>query len=287
MDQKIEIGFSSNEKFEIMHKDDKFEWNDLGDFLMNYLNGEKDNKIKKDFIKAVEYIYNFYNLEELAMFSTYDRYHKYMYLEKNDFIKKYAKGISINASIDFNSFLWETAKENYGKEIDDEQFYLSKTFSILNKLLNINEDDDERDTVIEIPYFYVGDTGNILFLVLAELVSRNIPIRQCKNCNKYFIPVNRRDELYCNYKNKDGKTCKQIGFWETKKKKYEEDEFSRLYRNTYQQKFLRVKRNPGNKEYVEDFENFKKGVKKMKVAILADEKTEDDFKKWLMEVKNS
>ena len=37
----------------------------------------------------------------------------------------------------------------------------------------------------------------------------------------------------------------------------------------------------------EDFERFKEGVKKMREAVLADEKTEEDFKKWLIEVKNS
>ena len=122
--------------------------------------------------------------------------------------------------------------------------------------------------------------------MLMEALTQNVIIRQCKNCNKYFIPVNRSDELYCSNEYKDGKTCKQIGFWQIKKKKYEEDEFARLYRNTYQQKLLRVKRNPDNKEYVEDFEKFKEGAKHMKEAVLSGEKTEDDFKKWLIEVKN-
>ena len=37
---------------------------------------------------------------------------------------------------------------------------------------------------------------------------------------------------------------------------------------------------------VSDFERFKEGVKKMREAVLANEKTEEDFKKWLIEVKN-
>ena len=199
-------------------------------------------------------------------------------------IEKYAKGISIDTSIDFN-LLWIEYCEKDSERVIENKSILNRLFGFMDIGDRTYELDPLKD-FFEIPYFFIGNKGNILFLILMETISKNVVIRQCKNCGKYFIPVNRSDEVYCNNEYKDGKTCKQIGFWQTKKRKYEEDEFSRLYRNTYQQKLLRVKRNPDNKAYAEDFEKFKEGVKQMREAVLADEKTEDDFKKWLIEVKN-
>ena len=277
MGEKFGVGFFKEYKYEVIHKEGTFEWGDLGTFLVEFLNNGEDSKLKKDFIEVIDYIYNVYALEELEGYTTYERYYKFINSKKNNGIEKYARGIRIDTSIDVNLFLKNVRQS---KNNNDHKGLLDRVFSLLNK------EKSDKELLLEIPYFFVGDKGNILFLILTEVISLNIVIRQCKNCGKYFIPVNRSDELYCSNEYKDGKTCKQVGFWQIKKKKYEEDELARLYRNTYQQKFLRVKRNPDNKEYAEDFERFKEGVKKMREAVFADEKTEEEFKKWLIEVKN-
>ena len=279
MGETFGVGFFKEYKYEIIHKDGSFKGGDLGEFLVEFLNNGEDSKLKKDFIEAVDYIYNIYALDELKGYTPYERYYKFVILENNKGIKKYSEGISVDTSIDVNLF-FKNLKKNKEEEVTEYRGIIDRVFSLLD------EEEEEKELLLEIPYFFVGNLGNILFLMLTEAITLNTVIRQCKNCSKYFIPENRRDELYCSNEYKDGKTCKQIGFWQIKKKKYAEDEFARLYRNTYQQKFLRVKRNPDNKEYVEDFEKFKEGVKQMRDAVLADEKTEDDFKKWLIEVKN-
>lgn len=284
MEGKLGVGFIKRSKEEVIYKNNDFGLGSLGKFLVNFLNNAEDSKLKKDFIKVVDYVYNIHSLDELKDYTPYDRYYRFTHLENNNYIEEYAKGISIDTSIDFN-LSWIEFCEKDNKDIIENKTTFDKFFELVTNEENYRVIDPLKD-LYEIPYFFVGDKGNILFLMLMEVLTQNVIIRQCKNCNKYFIPVNRSDEVYCSNEYKDGKTCKQIGFWQIKKKKYEEDEFARLYRNTYQQKLLRVKRNPDNKEYVEDFEKFKEGAKHMKEAVLSGEKTEDDFKKWLIEVKN-
>lgn len=45
------------------------------------------------------------------------------------------------------------------------------------------------------------------FIVLSQLIQNNDTIRTCQNCGRYFIP-NKLNEIYCDFLNKDGTTCR-------------------------------------------------------------------------------
>ena len=132
--------------------------------------------------------------------------------------------------------------------------------------------------------FASDDLTQILILELRELVYMdNVTIKKCQNCGKYFVPEKRADELYCNNEYEDtGRTCKDIGFFKYKQKVVKNDEVARLYRNTYQQKLLRVRRNPDNEEYKEDFELFRNEYKKIKHKVASGEMSRDEFKEWIL-----
>ena len=55
-----------------------------------------------------------------------------------------------------------------------------------------------------------NDLLAISYAVLEELVkTTNNPIKKCQNCEMYFIPNSRLDEIYCDYSKPDGKTCRE------------------------------------------------------------------------------
>jgi vacuolar-type H+-ATPase subunit I/STV1 len=60
------------------------------------------------------------------------------------------------------------------------------------------------------------------------LLSNQTPIKKCANCNKYFIPEARENEIYCDRVHDNGKTCKQLG-WTKKEKAKEYKEYRKTY----------------------------------------------------------
>ena len=82
----------------------------------------------------------------------------------------------------------------------------------------------------------------------------NLPIKTCQICGRYFIPTFRQNEIYCDLKNVDGSpTCRDKGASETYKKSLESNPALLLYRRTYQQKFMQVRKNKENKELSKDY----------------------------------
>ena len=71
------------------------------------------------------------------------------------------------------------------------------------------------------------------------LVKSKTIIKQCKNCERYFIPNIRSDEIYCNNMFKNNKTCKQLGY----EIKVNSDEILKLYRTIYKTQNARKQRN--------------------------------------------
>lgn len=77
---------------------------------------------------------------------------------------------------------------------------------------------------------YDTDPFTALLFELSIILKSGISIKKCDNCDKYFIPDNRKDEKYCNRINSNGKSCKDIG-WYTKEKSDEFKEYRRVSEN--------------------------------------------------------
>ena len=73
------------------------------------------------------------------------------------------------------------------------------------------------------------DLFSVCMHCFKTMVLTNSKIVKCKNCGKYFVPVNRSDEQYCNRIQANGKTCKEQGY----STKIRGDRLRSIYRTAY------------------------------------------------------
>lgn len=88
---------------------------------------------------------------------------------------------------------------------------------------------------------------SLLALDLVNIISNKIQIKQCANCGRFFIPSKRSDEIYCDRINKNGKTCKDIGY----SKKIKEDPFKNIFTTARKTQHARIRYNKHIKDYKE------------------------------------
>ena len=128
--------------------------------------------------------------------------------------------------------------------------------------------------------FYVEDDGLLEILRL-----KNAKECICKNCGKTFTRYSRIDKYYCDNPSPQDpeQTCTEIGPKLAYQKRYHDDkDWYSWYRKTYQMVQNRVRRNP-DKYKSELFEDFKNSAKQWIKDITKDEKTPEDFIRWLKE----
>ena len=159
-----------------------------------------------------------------------------------------------------------------------------KISGILSSIQNIStcflldEETKQIDLVFEINNF-----TSIIALDFCYIINKNINIKQCKNCHKYFIPSKRSDEIYCNRIFRNGKSCKEIG----PEEKIKNDEFSSAYRKAYKTQHQRIKYNKHNKQYKEKhFEPWRDAAKKAMTKFRSSNDIAG-FIKWLDDNVNS
>lgn len=123
--------------------------------------------------------------------------------------------------------------------------------------------------------------------VLVNMIKNNKSLKKCANCNKYFYPEKRSDAIYCDNISPQNKnlTCKEYGSKKLWYEKSKRNESSKLYRNIYATKQMRVRRNPEILSYEKDFLKFKEQSKQWKSDIKKGIKTENEFIDWLNSVK--
>ena len=107
-------------------------------------------------------------------------------------------------------------------------------------------------------------------------------IKKCQRCGKYFVPVNRNAEVYCNLPNVDGSaTCREKGAKEKYTKSLDENEGLALYRRTYQIEDKVVRRNKKDKQLKQEFEQWKKDAKEKVNLFKANKISERELIEWL------
>ena len=85
------------------------------------------------------------------------------------------------------------------------------------------------------------------FTLMAVLtIKGNKSIKKCRNCDKYFIPISKRDEIYC-------ANCRDV----TYDKKIKENEILSSYRRIYKTQSARKQRNSHRPYINEKFERWK------------------------------
>ena len=172
----------------------------------------------------------------------------------------------------------EVILDSYSSKDDD---YSSVSYdNIVKKLEN-------RELSIKKHNVYTSERlSNILYVILEQIVQvPNLPIKQCQNCGKYFIPSSRQDEVYCEFPDEKGKTCKEKGAIQTYKKNLESIPALLEYRRSYQKKIMIVSRNKENKELKKEFDKWKKEAQE-KIKLFKQGKLEEEtLYNWMIENK--
>lgn len=227
------------------------------------------NKIQHNFIYTVDFTYNIYNVENIAELTPFERYYTSRISNNANKIEKYRENIEIRFDLD----------PNYSTESRIDTVKEKDIIQIIKNYDDVN--------LIPFSHGYFCETiSGICYISLLEIINtKDLVIKKCQYCGKYFIPQNRNDELYCNNIYKDEKTCKEIGSQGVFKQKLEQDDVSKLYRTTYHKKFNRARRNPDNEEYKKDFDWWRENAKRWKQDVENGKKTKDEFKEWLLKTK--
>lgn len=111
--------------------------------------------------------------------------------------------------------------------------------------------------------FLLNDPADIYSVCsqsLYILISTNTKIRHCKSCGKYFVPINRSDELYCCRVQNNGKMCRELNY----AAKIDTDDLLSIYRKAYKTHNARKQRNKNNHANAEqdfnDWVTYAKGL---------------------------
>lgn len=118
----------------------------------------------------------------------------------------------------------------------------------------------------------LNDAHTMFTLALAQILKEEIYIRNCKNCNSYFI-ASRKDEIYCDRKLDNGKTCKTMSY-ETRIK---DSPILREYRKIYKTQHARKQRNMHRVNIESKFAKWKEFAEAEKQKCQAGEITLDEM----------
>lgn len=131
--------------------------------------------------------------------------------------------------------------------------------------------------------FFIQDLYSLVSLEICQLLQNNIHIKKCQNCNKYFLPGKRTDEIYCDRIFKNNKTCKQLGYEE----KVKNDPFKQLYTTARKTQHARIRYHSHDAKYKEKhYEPWKAAAEKARDEYRAANDI-DGFKKWIEDHKNA
>lgn len=128
---------------------------------------------------------------------------------------------------------------------------------------------------------------NIAFISMQELIKNGKSVKKCKNCGMYFLPTSRSDEKYCDNPSPQDRnmSCKQYGTRRLWYEKQRDDELASLARNIASAKAMLAKRHLDIPEYSLSYEYFKKQRLIWQKSIKNNEKTKDEYRDWLLQMK--
>ena len=220
--------------------------------------------MQHNFRNCVDQIYNLNGIEELNDCSAKSKFIANIITHKSE-VYRYSSKI-------------EVVLDSYAeKDVDyNNEVYERLAYKIQNEEISIKKH-----------HVYTSEKlSNILYVILEQIVEvPNLPIKQCQNCGKYFIPSSRQDEVYCEFADEKGKTCKEKGALQTYKKNLENIPALLEYRRSYQKKIMIVSRNKENKQLKKDFDKWKKDAQD-KIKLFKQGKLEEEkLYNWMIENK--
>ena len=115
------------------------------------------------------------------------------------------------------------------------------------------------------------------------LITHKFHIRKCKNCGRYFVAYLRSDTEYCDRRSpyNANKTCKEDGPKRTFDASVNADTVKKTLQKIDIARRMRVSRNPDNADIKQEYEVWKKSMRKMRDQYYSGGITAEYFLDWL------
>lgn len=126
---------------------------------------------------------------------------------------------------------------------------------------------------------YPESVFDLVDFYLRECIRREIPLRRCKSCGRWFALTGHQGWEYCTRVFDDkGRTCRDVGAINTWTAKRSEDEVFKIYRREYKKRFGWIK---AGKIAADDFYRWSEQARLKKLACDKGEITLEEFTAWL------
>ena len=131
------------------------------------------------------------------------------------------------------------------------------------------------------PVLYADTVADMISFSLQTCVERNITVRRCKNCGRYFAQTGRVSAEYCDRAPLDGQTsCRAIGAFQQWTLKQADDPVFKAYRREYKRRFAWIKAGRINDG---DFYAWSEQARAQKKRCDKGGITLEEFQRWLKE----
>ena len=126
---------------------------------------------------------------------------------------------------------------------------------------------------------YPDNLYDLVDFYLRECIRREIHLRRCKSCGRWFALTGNQKWEYCTRVfDEKGRTCRDVGAINTWTAKRSEDEVFKVYRREYKKRFGWIK---AGKLPADDFYKWSEQARLKKLACDKGEITLEEFSAWL------
>ena len=133
------------------------------------------------------------------------------------------------------------------------------------------------------PVLYSGRILDLIDYSLRSCVERQITVRRCKHCGRWFPQMVRVSAEYCERPVPKGEQiCREIGAFQKWTKKQSDDPVFKIYRREYKKRFARIKAGGIDDD---DFKNWSKKARAEKKKCDSGAITLEEFQQWLKDSK--
>lgn len=131
------------------------------------------------------------------------------------------------------------------------------------------------------PVLYANTVADMISFSLQACVERNITVRRCKNCGRYFAQTGRVSAEYCDRPPLDGQSsCRSMGAFQQWTLKQADDPVFKVYRREYKRRFAWIKSGRiSDSQFYAWSEQAREQKKKCDDGII----TVEEFRRWLKE----
>ena len=131
------------------------------------------------------------------------------------------------------------------------------------------------------PVLYSASIPDMIDYSLRTCVERDITVRRCKNCERWFPQMVRISAEYCERPVPKGQeVCREIGAFKQWTKKQSDDPVFKIYRREYKKRFARIK---GGTLDGDDFKVWSRKAREEKKKCDNGTITLEEFRQWLAE----